>query len=272
MRKLPVKPLFFVFLLLVLLTACSGGQAIPPSMLEGATGMSSALHPDQEIPKPGSGMEVSSSEGNSSPVESNGEETLNDPDIVPEKTDQESNDSAAAFVVPAAPPTPVPTEEVVEPPPPPPVDLSVPVGPKIGLRAPDFTLRTLDGSTVALSDLLGQPVLINYWATWCVPCKKELPILEKLFQEYKSRGLLIVSVDAIEQDTTEKLQSVITQSGMTYPTLLDDGNQFADAYQAIFFPTSFFIDASGVIRDMTLGDSTEEIFRQKIEKLLSGEF
>jgi peroxiredoxin len=272
MQKLSVKPLFFVFLLLVLLTGCSGGQAMAPSLLEGTTGISSALRPNQEIPKSASALEVASSEGNLSPVEGNGEETLNDPGIAPEKSNPEANDSAAAFVVPAVLPTPVPTEQVVELPPPPPVDLSIPVGPKIGLRAPDFSLQSLDGSTVALSDLIGQPLVINYWATWCVPCKKELPILEKLFQEYRSRGLLIVSVDAIEQDTADKLQSVIAESGITYPTLLDEGNQFSDAYQAIFFPTSFFIDASGVIRDVTLGDSSEEIFRQKIEALLSGEF
>jgi peroxiredoxin len=303
-RNLPVKSLTIVFVLSVLLTACAGSQVIQPGMLEGSTGMSSSLRSEQEIPKsdsdgiapsspgdtspgdtsPGNTSPGDASPGDTSPNPGNGVETFNDPGAVPEKPDQESNEPPPAFVAPAvnptstpteavvALPTPTPTEAVVEPPPPPPVDLSLPVGPKIGNRAPDFTLQTMDGSTIALSDLLGKPLLINYWATWCVPCKEELPILEKLFQEYQSRGLMIVSVDAIDQDTTDKLQSVITQVGMTFPTLLDEGNQFADAYQALFFPTSFFIDPSGVIRYVTLGDSSEEVFRQKIERLLSGEF
>jgi peroxiredoxin len=286
-RNLPVKSLTIVFVLSVLLTACAGSQVIQPGMLEGSTGMSSSLRSEQEIPKsdsdgiapsspgdtsPGDTSPGDTSPGDASPNPGNGVETFNDPGAAPEKPDQESNEPPPAFVAPAVNPTSTPTEAVVEPPPPPPVDLSVPVGPKIGNRAPDFILQTMDGSTIALSDLLGKPLVINYWATWCVPCKEELPILEKLFQEYQSRGLMIVSVDAIDQDTTDKLQSVITQVGMTFPTLLDEGNQFADAYQALFFPTSFFVDPSGVIRDVTLGDSSEEVFRQKIERLLSGEF
>jgi peroxiredoxin len=241
-------------------------------MLEGSTGMSSSLRTGQEIPKSNGETFADSSPGDSSAEVENSEGASNDPIPVPEKPAQEADNAPTAFVPPPDPTETIPTEASVEPPLPLPVDPSIPVGPRIGNRAPDFTLQALDGSTITLSDLLGQPLVINYWATWCVPCKAELPILETLFQEYRSRGLMIVSVDAIEQDTPDKLQSVITQIGMTFPTLLDEGNQFADAYQALFFPTSFFIDPCGVIRDVTLGDSSEEIFRQKIERLLSGEF
>jgi peroxiredoxin len=272
LRNIPVKSLTTIFVLSVLLTACAGSQVIPPGMLEGSTGMSSSLRTEQEIPKSNGDTVAQSSPANSSSEVENGEAASNDPGPAPEKPVQEIDNAPTAFVAPPDPPTTIPTEVAAEPPAPPPVDLSISVGCRIGNRAPDFALQTLDGSTIALSDLLGQPLLINYWATWCVPCKAELPILERLFQEYQSRGLMIVSVDAIEQDTPDKLQSVITQIGMTFPTLLDEGNQFADAYQAIFFPTSFFIDTGGVIRDITLGDSSEEIFRQKIEMLLSGEF
>ena len=150
------------------------------------------------------------------------------------------------------------------------VDLSIPEGPKVGMRAPDFTLQTTDGKSIQLSSLLGQPVVINYWATWCVPCKAELPILEKLHREYQSRGLVLISVDAIEQDTIDKVQVLSGELGITFPILLDTGNQFASNYQALFFPTTYFIDASGVIRHITLGDSTEAKFREALEKILNG--
>jgi len=154
--------------------------------------------------------------------------------------------------------------------PPPPVDPSLPVGPQVGLRAPDFTLQAMDGKTYHLSELAGQAVLINYWTTWCIPCKAELPILQKLHQEYQPRGVLIVSINAIDQDSPDKVQGIIDQFSMTFPVLLDQGGQFADLYQAIFFPTTILVDASGVIREITLGDSTEAELRTSLDKVLAG--
>jgi peroxiredoxin len=152
------------------------------------------------------------------------------------------------------------------------VDLTIPEGPKVGMRAPDFTLHTVDGKSIQFSSLLGQPVVINYWATWCVPCKAEMPILEKIQNEYKARGVVFISVDAIEQDTVDKVQALTSELGTTFPVLLDQGNQFSSVYQAIFFPTTFFIDANGVIRHIVLGDSTEEKFRDAFGKLANGGF
>ena len=123
----------------------------------------------------------------------------------------------------------------------------------MGLRAPDFTLQAMDGKTYRLSELAGRPVLINYWTTWCIPCKAELPILEKLYQEYQQKGMVIITVNAIDQDSTDKVQGIIDQLSMTFPVLLDQGGQFANLYQAIFFPTTVLVDASGVIREITLG-------------------
>jgi peroxiredoxin len=157
-------------------------------------------------------------------------------------------------------------------PPPPVVDPSLPVGFKVGQRAPDFSLQAMDGKTYRLSELAGRPVLINYWATWCIPCKTELPILEKLHQEYLQKGVVIISVDAIEQDSTDKVQDLIDQFSMTFPVLLDQGGQFANLYQAMFFPTTVLVDASGVIREINLGDSTEAELRTSLEKILAGGF
>jgi len=262
-----------IIVLLVFLSACTVGQAVQPGILEASTGLSSSLRSQQEIPKsPNESLDPpipgEFSQGIEAAVEAPDDPNVQidtaagDPtetpemnEVLPIPTSTESSEEGAGAL---------PTQPLV--------DLSIPVGPQIGYRAPDFALQSLDGSMIGLSDLFGKYVLINYWATWCVPCKEELPILERLHQEYKSRGLVVISVDAIEQDTVEKLQEVINQIGMTFPTILDQGNQFSDAYQAIFFPTSFFIDTNGVIRDVTLGNSSEEVFRQKIERLLSGEF
>jgi peroxiredoxin len=171
---------------------------------------------------------------------------------------------------------PAPAPQVSQPPAPPPaqpvVDPSLPVGPKVGLRAPDFTLQALDGKTYQLSALVGRPVLINYWATWCIPCKGELPILEKLYHEYRQKGMVIISVNAIDQDSVDKVQGIVDQFGMTFPVLLDQGSQFANLYQAIFFPTTVLVDASGVIREIKLGDSTEPELRLSLDKLLAGGF
>jgi peroxiredoxin len=150
------------------------------------------------------------------------------------------------------------------------VDLTIPVGPQIGNRAPEFTLQGVDGQPYKLSDLIGRPVVINYWATWCIPCKTELPILQRISQEYASRGVVFITVDAIEQDSLDKVQTMMAEIGMSFPVLLDQGNQFANAYGALFFPTTYFVDPSGVIRHINLGDASEEELRGGIENLLAG--
>jgi cytochrome c biogenesis protein CcmG/thiol:disulfide interchange protein DsbE len=150
------------------------------------------------------------------------------------------------------------------------VDPNLPVGPQVGLRAPDFSLQTLDGKPFRLSEMVGRPVLINYWATWCIPCKVELPILEKLHQEYQQKGLFIVSVNAIDQDSVDKVQGIVDQFSMTFPVLLDQGGQFAGLYKTMFFPTTVLVDASGVIREINLGDSTEDELRLSLDKILAG--
>jgi peroxiredoxin len=150
------------------------------------------------------------------------------------------------------------------------IDLSIPVEPKIGFRAPDFALPTLTGETIRLSELAGRPVVISYWATWCIPCKKELPVLEQLSREYQSQGLVVVTVNAIEQDSRDEVQAMVGETSMTMPVLLDQGNQFASTYGALFFPTTIFVDASGVIRFIRLGDSSEADLRSKVKNLLAG--
>lgn len=151
------------------------------------------------------------------------------------------------------------------------VDLSLPVQPEVGARAPEFTLQTVDGQSLNLAALIGHPVVISYWATWCKPCQQELPVLQGLHQEYAGQGLVVLTVNAIEQDSLDSVQAMLAEKGMTLPVLLDEGGRFADSYRASFFPTTFYIDPAGVIRFIKLGDSTAEDLRTHVESLLRGQ-
>jgi peroxiredoxin len=140
---------------------------------------------------------------------------------------------------------------------------------KVGFSAPNFSLTTLDGRTVQLSDLRGQNVLINYWVTWCDPCIEELGFLDKIGQEYLSRGFIILSINGLAQNPLPDVEAIVSQNSLTFPILLDEKDGFYQTYMVKFLPTSFFVDENGVIRHIQLGSATEDVFRSKIEQLLS---
>lgn len=251
--------LFTSILFITITTACSGAAASAPQQPSLAQGLPASISAAQELPKQ---KQVSGAQPTQA-AEWN--ESLSGTSGMSELAAQSGAAQPGALAAPAPAEGSAPQAKAV-------VDLSIPAEPQIGFRAPDFTLQTLDGVAIRLSDLAGRPVLINYWATWCVPCQKELPLLQTLYQEYQGKGLVIITINAIEQDSVEKVQAMVAEKGMTYPVLLDKGDQFAKAYQAIFFPTTFFVDASGVIQHITLGDSSEADLRARIESLLANGF
>jgi peroxiredoxin len=151
-------------------------------------------------------------------------------------------------------------------------DALPPTDVKVGFSAPNFSMTTLDGKTVQLSDLRGQNILVNYWVTWCDPCLEELGFLDKLGQEYQARGFTILSVNDLAQNPLPDVESVVSQKSLTFPLLLDENDSFYNTYLVKFLPTSFFIDENGVIRHIQLGSATEDTFRAKIEQLLSDQF
>ncbi|MBN1147168.1 MAG: TlpA family protein disulfide reductase [Anaerolineales bacterium] len=268
--KYDIRRLVFVsFIILVLLSACSG--KVTSQLEASAGGINSSARTAGDVQKPAQLANEPPQQQKEAPQAPNG---VGGGGIAPLTSDSMAAQPAealpkelqAAFV--AAPPESATSEGQ----PGAAVDLSIPVGPQIGYRAPDFSLQTLDGAVVQLSDLLGKPVLISYWATWCVPCKNELGILSRVYAEYQARGFQVLTVNAIEQDSLGEVQSAVDQMGMSFPVLLDHGEQFAQAYQALFFPTTIYVDANGVIRYIALGDSSEAEFRAKIEQLLSGEW
>jgi cytochrome c biogenesis protein CcmG, thiol:disulfide interchange protein DsbE len=141
--------------------------------------------------------------------------------------------------------------------------------PQAGFLAPDFELKTTEGKTIRLSDLRGQPVLVNLWATWCPPCRAEMPTLEKVYKDYKDQGFTVLAVNMTSQDDSQAVMPFVNQRGLTYPILLDDQGAIAKAYQMKSLPSSFFINRDGTIHEVVIGGPmAEATLRTRIEEIL----
>lgn len=141
--------------------------------------------------------------------------------------------------------------------------------PRAGFLAPDFTLRTPIGVRVTLSELRGQAVILNLWATWCPPCQAEMPALQRVYQDYRERGLTVLAVNATDQDRREAVAPFAQQNGLTFPILLDESGEVSRLYLLRSLPTTFFIDAEGVIREVVVGGPiSEALLRSWVERLL----
>ncbi|MBC8497284.1 MAG: redoxin domain-containing protein [Anaerolineales bacterium] len=120
--------------------------------------------------------------------------------------------------------------------------------------APDFELVSLSGEQIQLEDYRGQVVLLNFWATWCGPCRLEMPAFQDRFEQYGG-GLQVVAVNFDE--SAEDVQSFVDELGMTFDVLLDLGAEVQKLYQVRGYPTSYFIDADGIVRVVHIGLMTE---------------
>ena len=141
--------------------------------------------------------------------------------------------------------------------------------PQRGFLAPDFELKTPTGESIRLSDLRGQAVLVNLWATWCPPCRAEMQTIEKLYNEYKVQGFTVLAVNMTYQDDPFAIMPFVDEQGLTFPILLDETGEMANAYQLRSLPSSFFIDRNGVINEVVIGGPmAEALLRTRIEDLL----
>lgn len=142
--------------------------------------------------------------------------------------------------------------------------------PSVGDEAPDFTLKNLDGDKVSLSDYEGQPVLINFWATWCGPCRLEMPIIEDMYQKYQDEGFVVLAVDVEESITV--VNSFVKSMGLTFPVVLDYNGDVADGpYRLRAYPTSYFIGRDGKVTAFHRGMMTEPIIERYMEQVLATE-
>lgn len=136
--------------------------------------------------------------------------------------------------------------------------------PKIGSLAPDFSLRALDGTTMTLSALHGHPVLINFWASWCIACRAEAPELEASFKQFGPKGLLILGINDFSHDKLADVQAYVSQYKLTFPILLDAQGYAFDTYRIPGLPTSFFVDANGTIRQQIMGQMTKRDIQDSV--------
>ena len=125
-----------------------------------------------------------------------------------------------------------------------------------GMVAPQFTLTSLDGETVSLSDYAGQPVLVNFWASWCPPCRDEFPALVRAYEAHRDDGLEILGVTY--NDQAEAARAFADDSGAEWPILSDPDHDAWDAFSPVGPPTSYFVDADGIVQRVHIGAVDEE--------------
>ncbi len=144
---------------------------------------------------------------------------------------------------------------------------NIPLGIAPGQLAFDFTLDDVSGQRIKLSDLRGHPVVINFWATWCPPCRQELPALQSAYQRLRDKGVILLGVDL--KENAETIQNFTTQFGLTYPLLLDRDGAVSERYQVRGIPTTVFLDADGVVHARHVGPLTEDKFAEYVSPLLA---
>ncbi|TYR76082.1 redoxin domain-containing protein [Rossellomorea vietnamensis] len=142
-------------------------------------------------------------------------------------------------------------------------------GPGEGDAAPDFTLTTLAGEEVSLSDFKGQKVILNFWATWCPPCKAEMPHMQEYYEQYHEKAnveMLAVNLTTIDNGK-EAVEKFGEEYGLTFPIPLDEDGVQGTVYQAQTIPTSYMIDTDGIIRHKILGPMNKDMMIQLVENM-----
>ncbi len=140
----------------------------------------------------------------------------------------------------------------------------------IGRAAPDFLLQTPDGGELRLSDLRGKPVLVNFWASWCAPCREEMPEIVAAYNDRRDDGLVVVAIDLQENDA--QVREFVREFGMEFPVVIDRSGQVGDSWRiggpVEGIPATYFLDESGIVRERALGPLTRETLRDKLETIL----
>ena len=141
--------------------------------------------------------------------------------------------------------------------------------PKIGQAAPDFTVQALDGKTYKLSDFRGKPVWINFWASWCPPCRAENPDIEEVYQANQANGLVVLGVAIGEEDGN--VRGYVDRTGLNYTIGLDRGQDIAATYRIVGIPTHYFIDKDGILREWRIGSMSKKTMEKNVATIMSGQ-
>jgi len=141
--------------------------------------------------------------------------------------------------------------------------------PQVGFLAPGFNLPALGGGTISTDGLLGQPLVINFWASWCPPCRSEMPALQRVYDEYQDQGLVLLGINATNQDSISAATEFAEEYGLTFPNVFDTGGRATNDYQVRSLPTTFFVDREGIIQEIIVGGPiSEALLRIRVEQLL----
>lgn len=136
--------------------------------------------------------------------------------------------------------------------------------PQPGFRAPDFTLTTLDGNEITLSELKGRPVIINFWATWCGPCRQETPHFQTFYERFQDD---VVMLGINQRENLDQVNGFVNEFGMTYPVLLDTDGTVYDRYQVFGLPTTWFVNPDGVLVSVAPGGITEAFLEDQLQEI-----
>jgi peroxiredoxin len=137
--------------------------------------------------------------------------------------------------------------------------------PILGGPAPAFELKSLDGGTVQMSELKGEFVVLNFWATWCVPCMKEMPELQKAHESFGDKNIKVIAINFGESE--KKVHEFTRDFGLSFPVLLDRRGNTSAKYRVLNLPVTYFISPDGIIRDAIHGSVTQEVIESKINQI-----
>jgi len=131
--------------------------------------------------------------------------------------------------------------------------------------APEITLKDLAGKPVSISDFRGKPLIVNFWATWCVPCREEMPTLEKLYNERKQRGFEIILINA--KESKQVVEKFLKKNGYTFRVLLDETGEAYRQFQVFGLPTTLFIDKESVIQYSYIGQLRSAVLKMGMQTI-----
>jgi peroxiredoxin len=147
------------------------------------------------------------------------------------------------------------------------------VGPRVGFEAPNFKLQDPTGKPIELRQFRGKAVLINFWATWCYPCRDEMPELEQFYREHREQGLVVLAVSIDNESSVKHIPEYLQEGSpavgpYTFPVAVDSKQEVARAYKLMGVPSSFFLDRAGVVRAVQPGAMSRQTMVDRLRTVL----